>query len=120
MAYDRGGQKVTLCIEANLHAVRTIWPQSARWTEDLVEEENEGNPDVAVSLHRGVGAEGLANPAVDTGVAKDIRHSCYKEGVGFGSALFDARNGFNKLTHYLMLWNVAHLWNQGSRFVFNC
>jgi len=39
--------------------------------------------------------------------------------TGFSSALFDARNGFNELNRYLMLWNVAHLWNQGSRFTFN-
>jgi hypothetical protein len=43
----------------------------------------------------------------------------YVEGIGFGSALFDARNGFNKLNQYLMLWNVAHLWNRRSWFAFN-
>ncbi len=52
-------------------------------------------------------------------LAKDDSHSRYKEGTWFGSALFDARNGFNELNRYLMLWNVAHLWNQGSRFAFN-
>jgi hypothetical protein len=39
--------------------------------------------------------------------------------TGFGSALFDARIGFNELNCYLLLWNVAHLWYQGSRFAFN-
>jgi hypothetical protein len=43
-----------------------------------------------------------------------------KRGTSFGSALFDARNGFNELNRYLILWNVAHLWNQGSWFAFNC
>jgi hypothetical protein len=33
-------------IEANMHAVRAIWPQSAGWTEDSgVEEEEEENGD---------------------------------------------------------------------------
>ena len=64
-------------IEANLHAIQAIWPQSAGWMEDLgvEEEEEDGN--------------------------------------------LDASNGFNELNRYLMLWNVAHLWNQGSRFAFN-
>jgi len=35
------------------------------------------------------------------------------------AALFDARNGFNELNRYLMLWNVAHRWNQVSQFAFN-
>ncbi len=45
--------------------------------------------------------------------------SWYEPGTGFGSALFDARNGFNEINRYLMLWNVAHRWNRGSRFTFN-
>ena len=54
-------------------------------------------------------AEGLLDLNVDLGVAEDDCHSRYEAGTGFGSALFDARNGFNKLNCYLMLWNVAHL-----------
>ncbi len=65
------------------------------------------------------GAGGMLNPLVDPGAAEDDSNSCYEKGMGFGSALFDARNGFNKLNHYLMLWNVAHLWNCGSRFAFS-
>ena len=61
----------------------------------------------------------MLNLLVDPGVAKDDSNSCYKEGTGFGSALLDARNGFNELNRYLMLWNVAHLWNHGSQFAFN-
>ena len=107
-------------IKANLHAGRAIWPQSAGWTEVLgvEEEEEDNNPQVTATLRR-VRAEGLLDPNVDPGVAEVDRHSCYEAGTGFGSALFDARNGFNELNHYLMLWNVAHLWNQGSRFAFN-
>ncbi len=55
----------------------------------------------------------LLAPNVDPGVAEYDCHSRYKAETGFGSALFGARNGFNELNSYLMLWNVAHLWNQG-------
>jgi hypothetical protein len=40
---------------------------------------------------------------VDPGAAEDDSQLHYVEGTGFGSALFDARNGFNKLNWYLML-----------------
>ena len=61
----------------------------------------------------------MANSLVDPGAADDNSHSHYKEGTGFGSSLFDARNGFNNVNCYLMLWNVAHLWNRGSQFAFH-
>ena len=107
-------------IEANLNAIRAIWPQSAGWTEDLGVEDDDGDPDAAALLRRCVRAERMANLAVDLGVVEDDSQSRYEEGTGFGSALFDARTGFHELNHYLMLWNVAHLWNQGSQFAFNC
>ena len=108
-------------IKANLHAVRAIWLQSAGRTEDsgvVEEKEEDGDPQVTATSRR-VRAEGLLDPNVDLGVAEDDCHSRYKGGTGFGSALFDARNGFNELNRYLMLWNVAHLWNQGSWLAFN-
>jgi hypothetical protein len=105
-------------IEANLHAVRAIWPQSAGWTADSGEEEDNGDQE-ALALHRRVHPGGMLGPGNDPRAAEDDSHSRYEEGTGFGSALFDARNGFNKLNRYLMLWNVAHLWNRGSRFAFN-
>eukprot|EP00957_Ditylum_brightwellii_P120555 9197160-Ditylum_brightwellii.AAC.1 len=37
-----------------------------------------------------------------------------------GKTLVDARNGFNDLSCYAMLWTVRHLWPMGARFVFNC
>jgi len=104
-------------IEANFHAVRAIWPQSAGWTEELDDED--GNPLSDEALRQRVRADGMADPAVDPGAAEDDHHSHYEWGNGFGSALFDARNGFNELNRYLMLWNVAHLWNCGSLFAFN-
>ena len=108
-------------IQANLHAVQAIWPQLAGWTVDLgveAEEEDDNSQETATLRH--VCTEGLLDPNVDPGAAEDDCHSHYDAGTGFGSALFDARNGFNELRCYLMLWNVAHLWNQESRFAFNC
>jgi len=108
-------------IEGNLHAVQAIWLQSAGWTADsgVEEEEEDDNPQENTTL-RCVHAEGLLDPNVDPGVAEDDCHFHYEAGTGFGSALFDTRNGFNELNRYPMLWNVAHLWNQWSRFAFNC
>jgi hypothetical protein len=58
-------------------------------------------------------------PRIDPRAAEDTSFSCYKPGTGFGSTLFDAGNGFNKINRYLMLWNVAHCWNQWRWFAFN-
>jgi hypothetical protein len=37
-----------------------------------------------------------------------------------GLTLVDARNGFNELNRFGMLWSVRHLWPQGAQFAFNC
>jgi hypothetical protein len=37
-----------------------------------------------------------------------------------GLTLVDARNGFNKLSRYAMLWPARHHWPKGARFAFNC
>ncbi len=108
-------------IEANLHAVQAIWPQLAGWTKDgAAEEEEDGNPSGNGSLRNRVRAKGVLAPGIDSGAAEDASFSCYKPGTGFDSALIDACNGFNKLNCYLMLWNMAHCWNQVSWFAFNC
>jgi hypothetical protein len=108
-------------IVANLHAVWAIWPQLARWTKDnAAEEEEDGNPSDNAALRNRVRAEGLLAPGINPWAAEDASFSHYKPGTGFGSALIDARNGFNELNRYLMLWNAAHRWNQVSRFAFNC
>ena len=38
----------------------------------------------------------------------------------WGFILVDARNAFNELNRYTMLWTVRHLWPSGCRFAFNC
>ena len=58
-------------------------------------------------------------PGTDPGAAEDATFSRYEPETCFGSALFDARNGFNEISRYLMLLNVAHRWNWGSRFASN-
>jgi hypothetical protein len=37
-----------------------------------------------------------------------------------GLTLVDARNGFNELSCYAMLWTARHCWPKGARFAFNC
>jgi hypothetical protein len=37
-----------------------------------------------------------------------------------GLTLVDARNGFNELSRYAMLWIARHRWPKGARFAFNC
>ncbi len=37
-----------------------------------------------------------------------------------GLTLVDARNGFNELSHYSMLWTARHRWPKGVQFAFNC
>jgi hypothetical protein len=88
-------------------------------TEELGTEEDGGDPVAADTLRQRVHADGMLDLLVDPGAGEDTSNSRYEEGTGFGSALFDARNGFNELNHYLMLWNVAHLWNRRSWFAFN-
>ncbi len=107
-------------IKANLHAVWAIWPQLAGWTKDeATEEEEDGNPSGNAALRNCVCAVGLLAPGIDPRAAEDASFSCYEPGTGFGSALIDAHNGFNKLNRYLMLWKVAHCWNRVNQFAFN-
>jgi hypothetical protein len=47
-------------------------------------------------------------PTTDPGKAADTSRLCYVPNSGFRTALFDARNGFNEVSRYLMLWTVAH------------
>ncbi|KAL7530959.1 hypothetical protein ACHAXR_003772 [Thalassiosira sp. AJA248-18] len=109
-------------IEANLHAVWAIWPQSAGWThgsEEVEVSDAEAEPLPATQEINPSAMAMANNPHVDPGAAKDDRRSGYEAGTGYGATLFDAKNGFNELNRYLILWNVAHLWRRGSRFTFN-
>jgi hypothetical protein len=38
---------------------------------------------------------------------------------GFKTTLFDAKNGFNKVNRYQMLWSAAHCWTKACQFAFN-
>eukprot|EP00957_Ditylum_brightwellii_P059953 4551817-Ditylum_brightwellii.AAC.1 len=50
-----------------------------------------------------------------------VDNPCLSLGDGpGGTTLVDARNGFNELSQYAMLWTVRHRWQAGARFVFNC
>ena len=52
--------------------------------------------------------------AADPGEAADISRLRYVPDSGFGTALFDAKNGFNEVNQYLMLWTAAHCWTKAS------
>jgi hypothetical protein len=57
--------------------------------------------------------------ATDPGKAADVSRSGYVPDSGFGTALFDAKNGFNEVNQFLMLWTAAHSWTRASQFAFN-
>jgi hypothetical protein len=57
--------------------------------------------------------------ATDLGEAADVSHSRYVPDSGIRTALFDAKNGFNEVYRYLMLWTAAHRWTKASRIAFN-
>ncbi len=57
--------------------------------------------------------------ATDPGEAADVSRSRYMPDSGFGTTLFDAKNVFNKVNQYLMLWVAAHRWSKASQFAFN-
>jgi hypothetical protein len=91
-------------IEGNLHAVRAKWLQSAGW------ECNDGEvmaPQLAT--------EGMSMAVIlemDPGNAVDTSCLRYVLDTSFKTALFDTKNGFNKVNQYLMLWTVAHCWTK--------
>jgi hypothetical protein len=98
-------------IEGNLHAVHAVWPQSAGWERD--------GGEVTAPQPATEGTSMAVIPTMDPDKAVDTSCSRYVPNSGFRTALFDARNGFNEVNRYLMLWTVAHHWTKASRFAFN-
>ena len=79
-------------IEANLHAVKAIWPQSAGWSEllgDPGDEEGDIGPTVSGTATN--------DPRINHDLAEDHEDSRYTPASGFGTALFDAKNAFQEL-----------------------
>ena len=93
-------------IEGNLHAVCAVWPQSAGW------ERNDG--EMTAPLPATEGTSMAVIRATDPGKAADVSRSGYVPDSGFTTALFDAKNGFNKVNWYLLLWTAAHRWTRAS------
>ena len=65
------------------------------------------------------GAIATNDPQINQDAANDEDNSRYTPDTRFGVSLFYACNAFQELNRFLMLWNVAHRWHQGSRFAFN-
>ena len=126
-------------IEGNIHAMRAVFPASNGWTTDNgigggsqvdigtmlpgaerlaaagalghVPADNLGREEEAEST-----TDESADPS-ESGITEDSR---YVDNTGFGTMLVDARNAFNEINRYPMLWAVHHRWTRGSRFAFNC
>ncbi len=54
-----------------------------------------------------------------TAEAEEDQREEYVDGPE-GLTLNDARNGFNELSCYAMLWTARHHWPKSVRFAFNC
>ena len=46
--------------------------------------------------------------STDPGEAEDVSRLRYVPDSGFETTLFDAKNGFNEVNRYLILWTAAH------------
>jgi hypothetical protein len=97
-------------IEANLHAVRQVFPQSNGWQNDS--DDTATAPDAA-SDDTNRPRPPMPNPDLapnydtDPGAATDQSYSRYLPNTGYGCALFDARNGFNELNRYQSYGRLA-------------
>ncbi|KAL7530157.1 hypothetical protein ACHAXR_003339 [Thalassiosira sp. AJA248-18] len=60
------------------------------------------------------------NPTPDP-IAEELRsiRSRYEAATGYGTLLIGAKNAFNELNRYGMLWQTGQLWSRASRFAFN-
>ena len=105
--------------------MQAVWPQSVGWTHDGDasgnddEDESEEGTAPTTQAVQAVNSVAAEDPLIDAGAAKDETYSGYEAGTGYGAAYFDTRNAYCELNRHLMFWNVAHLWNKGSRFAYN-
>ena len=136
-------------IEGCVHALHAAWPESAGWfndrgigappippqpnpagptdppapplTQEGMEEDEEDSADDDQPEE---GAEDDAPPAHASQSSQEVAAQAsafdrYVAGTGFGALLIDARNAFNEIKRYLLLWQLYHRWRRGSRFAFN-
>ena len=71
---------------------------------------------------KGVEAEGSEGEEGGGGTLRALEALEFltQEAEPIGTLLVDARNGFNELSRFAMLWTVQHRWPAGARFEFNC
>ena len=93
-------------VEGGLHTVRETWED-----EGWVGDRGRSVDDPYETFVSKMEADGKAEDEIWESLPE-----CNSE----GAALFDARNGFNELHRYCMLWQVRHRWAKGSRMAFNC
>ena len=110
-------------IEASLHSVREVWPEADGWELDNGIPEGSTVPSVEeinqLEEDRARREQQLYRPADPVAIASDSTRSKFEHDTGFGTLLVDAKNAFNSLLRYVMLWHVRHLSPRASRFVFN-
>jgi hypothetical protein len=97
-------------IEGGIHTVREVWKDEGWAADSEVDSNNPFLPFVDACEN---------NDDFDEEEMVELWQEM-PEIKAMGLSMFDARNGFNELNRYQMLWNVRHRWPKGSRFAFNC
>jgi hypothetical protein len=98
-------------VEAGIHAARSSWEEEG-WSLDGAPDPNDPFRQYAAVVERALDQN---EDWDDEALWEEL-----PEIEAEGASLFDARNGFNELHRYHMLWQVRHRWAKGSRFAFNC
>ena len=132
-------------IEGCVHSLHAIWPELAGWTSDrgiaAPPSPPRPNPAGLIPLTPPPGTQegmedGTDDEPLEEGEEDDdpLAHASQSSqevaaqasafdrhvaGTGFGALLIDARNAFNEVGRYLLLWQLYHRWRRGSRFAFN-
>ena len=108
----------------------------------LEEEDEDGDGEASVTLEEEEMEEDLGTAAlhtqeacvtsqlspIDGDIAMEAEHAAAPPAAPLhagdeepaGLTLVDARNGFNELSRFAMLWTVRHLWPKGARYAINC